>query len=229
MMRLSIGSLVLLLACPAAAQEVAAAPAASFDLAALIADGPPMSAARAATLAVESAPTLERARALRRAAEAGVSRARAAMLPRLELNAGYQHVDGFDDGQISIGADPATLDSLRTLAGMISDPASMMLWQGQIEAQANGSGVSIVIPRNRISFSARLTWPVSDLFFAILPAIDAAQAGSRVREHELALENASVRRNAMEAYYSLVRARGALAVTDEARRQAECGSAPLRR
>ncbi|MCB9597023.1 MAG: TolC family protein [Sandaracinaceae bacterium] len=218
MLRSSTLITALLVTLPASAQDVPEPPREAFDLAAAIADGPPLTAARAAELAVESAPSLERARALNRAAEAQVSQARAAMLPRLELNASYQHVDGFPDGQISLGGDPAALDAARMLAGTVSDPAARALWLGSIESQSGGA--SIVIPRDRISFSARLTWPVSDFFFAVLPAVDAAEAGVRAREREQEAAAAGVRRSAREAYYTLARARGALAVTQEAGRQA---------
>ncbi len=208
-----------LLPLSAAAQDVPPAPTGAFDVHAAIQDGAPLTAAEAAEQAVAAAPSLERARALQRAADAVVSRARAAMLPRLELSAGYQHVDGFEDGQISLGADPASLEAARALAQMVSDPASRALWLGSIESQATG-GASIRIPRDRFSFSARLTWPVSDLFFSVLPAVDAAEAGVRAREAEAEASAAGVRRSAREAYFTLARARGALAVTREADRQA---------
>lgn len=207
-----------LLPLSASAQDVPAPPTGAFDVHAAIQDGVPLTAAEAAEEAVAAAPSLERARALGRAADAVVSRARAAMLPRLELSAGYQHVDGFEDGQISLGADPASLEAARALAQMVSDPASRALWLGSIESQSGGA--SIRIPRDRFSFSARLTWPVSDLFFSVLPAVDAAEAGVRAREAEAEASAAGVRRSAREAYYTLARARGALAVTREADRQA---------
>ncbi|MCA9609431.1 MAG: TolC family protein, partial [Myxococcales bacterium] len=177
MLRTSTLVAIALLAAPAAAQDVPEAPTDAFDVRAAIREGTPLTAAQAAEQAVESAPTLERARALNRAAEAQVARARAAMLPRLELSATYQHVDGFPDGQISLGADPAALDAARVLAGMVSDPAARTLWLANIESQSSG-GATIAIPRDRINFQARLTWPVSDLFFSVLPAVDAAEAGA---------------------------------------------------
>ncbi len=219
MFRFSSFVVITLLATPAAAQDVPEAPTGTFDVREAIREGAPLTAAQAADQAVEAAPSLERARALGRAAEAQVSRARAAMLPRLELSATYQHVDGFPDGEISLGGDPAALDAARALAGMVSDPAARALWQGSIEQQAGG-GATIVIPRDRINFQARLTWPVSDLFFSVLPAVDAAEAGVRAREAELEATQAGVRRSAREAYYQLARARGAVAVAEEADRQA---------
>ena len=227
MTKTPILALLALCAAPAAAQGVPSPPQATFDLAAEIADGPAMTASQAADRAVASAPSLARARALSRAAEASVARARAATLPRLEVSATYQHVDGFEDGSIDIGSDPAAIEAARALASSVSDPAARTLWLGQIESQSGGSGVSIPVPRDRVGFSARLTWPVSDLFFAVLPAIDTAEAGVRAREHEEAVTTAGVRRSAVEAYYTLVRARGAAAVAREAQRQAEAAAAQV--
>ena len=221
-----------LLALPAAAQEasteVPAPPEpAPFDLDARISEGPPMTADRAAQRASETAPTMEQARALRDAAEASVARARAMMLPRLDLSARYTHIDGFPDGSIGVGADPAALAAARMLAQSVSDPAARALWLNNIDSQASAGSVTISIPRDQIAFSARLTWPVSDLFFAVFPAVDAAQAGARARGHQLAAADWQVQLQAREAFYQLARARGALAVAEEARHQAVAQQAQI--
>src|SRR5690606_23143849 len=91
MPRLVVVGLACLLVTLAAAQT---APGAPFDLYAAIADGPTLTADAAAERAAASAPGIDEARALSRASEASVSRARAAMLPRLELTASYAHVEG---------------------------------------------------------------------------------------------------------------------------------------
>ncbi|MBX3273803.1 MAG: TolC family protein [Sandaracinaceae bacterium] len=226
MLRSSTVLLLTLLALPAAAQELPEPPADAFDLSAAIADGTPLSAAAAADAALAAAPSLERARALARAAEAQIARTRAAMLPRLELSAAYQRVDGFEDGSIALGGDPAAIEAARALAASVTDPAARALWLGTIEQQAAGA-VTIAIPRDRVRFSARLTWAASDLFFSVLPAIEASEAGARVREHELEATRAATRRSALEAYYGLARARGAHAVTVEAQRQARAQRASV--
>jgi len=98
-----------------------------------------MTAERAAARALAASPSMEEARALSRAAEASVARARAAMLPRLELSATYQHIDGFPDGEIAIGGDPAALEAARMLAERVSDPAARTLWLGSLEQQGRGA------------------------------------------------------------------------------------------
>lgn len=195
-------------------------PQPAFDLSAALADGPPMTADRAAALAVGSAPSIERARALERASRASVARARAAMLPRLDLTARYAHVDGFPDGQIDTGGDPEALAAARMLAERVSDPAARMLWLGTLDQQTNG-GVTLAIPRDQISFGARLTFPVSDLFFAMMPAVEAAEAGERAQARQADAVEAQIARSAREAFYQLARARGGLAVARQAVLQAE--------
>lgn len=70
-------------------------------------------------------------------------------------------------------------------------------------------------------FQARLTYPVSTLFFSIIPRYKAAQKSaeaqklqSRIQEHTVALQ-------AREAYYNYARARAALMVAKSAQAQAE--------
>ncbi len=227
-------SLALLFASAAAAQEPNPAtqavpeppPPEPFDLAAALAEGPPMTADRAATMAVRSAPTLEQARALSRMSEASVARARAAMLPRLDLSASYMHVDGFPNGQISTGPSASELAAAQTLAGRVTDPAARALWQGSLSQQANG-GFTFVIPRDRFNFGAQLSWPVSDLFFAMMPALDAAEANGRMHQRQVEATEAQVARSAREAFYQLARARGGLAVARQARIQAEAQQARI--
>lgn len=192
---------------------------ATLDLEAAIADGPGLGVDEAAERALASSPSIERARALKRASAAALSRAQAAIWPRLELSAQYMRVDGFEDGAIETGRDPDELAAAQMLAAQVSDPAARLLWLATLDSQASSS-VSIAIPRNRFGVGARVQWPVSDLFFAMLPAIDAARAGTRARDAQVAVIHAEVRLQAQQAYYLLARARGALAVAEEAERLA---------
>ncbi|MEZ4335710.1 MAG: TolC family protein [Sandaracinaceae bacterium] len=61
---------------------------------------------------------------------------------------------------------------------------------------------------------------VNSLFFSVLPAVDAAWGGVGAREAVAEATEAGIRRSAREAYFQLARARGGLAVTQEADRQA---------
>ncbi|HET8932212.1 MAG TPA: TolC family protein [Polyangiales bacterium] len=209
--------LTLVATCVSATALAQEAPA--FDLNTALQSGPPMTADRAAELALQANPSADRVRALARASEASVARARAQMWPRLELSGRYTHIDGFPDGTISAGPSPQALTVARDMAGQITDPAARAVLLGQLEAQANSSPI-IKIPRNQIDFGAQLTWPVSDMFFAMLPALKSAKAAVHAEEARIAATEAQIRRDARQAFYQLARARGALAVATEAENQA---------
>lgn len=213
---------------PGAAQAQPAAPAASaihepsapeaFDLNGALRSGPPLTADGAAERALQANPTLERARALVRASASSVSRARAMMWPRLELSARYTHIDGFPDGKISAGPSADALAAGRDVANNVSDPVARGLWLASFDNQ--GGVATIKIPRNQFDFGVQLTWPVSDMFFAMLPALKSAKAATRADEAKVAATAAQIARDARLAFYQLARARGGLAVALEAKRQA---------
>jgi hypothetical protein len=73
--------LTLVATCVSATALAQEAPA--FDLNTALQSGPPMTADRAAELALQANPSADRVRALARASEASVARARAQMWPRL--------------------------------------------------------------------------------------------------------------------------------------------------
>ena len=194
---------------------VASAQEERFDLTAHLAEGDrALDAHEVVRLAVEHSPRVEITRMSIAAAEAGVRRATAALIPRLDLTARYAHIDGFPDGRIG-AADPAAIDAARTIAMSVTDPAARTLFLGTIEAQAAGS--TIRIPRDQFGFAARLTVPLSDILFAVLPALHGAEA--RVRAEELRADGAQrdVELSALEAYYRYAEARGVQAVATEAR------------
>lgn len=213
-MRSTMLLLCLALLAPAAA-SAQADEAPRFDLTARLAEGErALDAREAVRLAIARSPRVEVTRMSIAAAEAGVRRATAALVPRLDLTARYAHVDGFPDGRIA-AADPASLDAARALAMTVTDPSARALFLGTIEAQATGS--IIRIPRDQFGFAARLTVPVSDILLAVLPALHGAEA--RVRAEELRADAArrDVEMSALEAYYRYAEARGVLSVAMAAR------------
>lgn len=215
----SLFTFLALCASSSAAQEqaVASAPkdalATPFDLVSAIGEGTALTADQAAARAQEVSPSLERAEALTRAAEASVERARVQLWPRLDLSARVARIDGFPDGKIG-GMSGPELAAAQAAAAQITDPASRMLWERSIDQQAKGQ--TLKIPRNQVGFSARLSWPVSDTFLAIYPSIDAARASVRGSQAEREARDARVRLSAREAFYQLARARGSLAVAQRA-------------
>ncbi len=204
------------------AQEAGAAPGAepppAFDLMATISEGTPLKVDDAVQKVLAKSPTLERAEALARASQAAVERARTQLLPRLELTARFTHIDGFPNSRIGGTSDPNVLASARGLADQINDPASRALWLESLEQQAEGQVIQI--PRNQTALSARLTYRVSDLFFAVLPTIEAARSSSRAARAQARAKENRVRLNAREAYYQVAWAKGNLAVARRAVEQA---------
>jgi len=208
--------------CPAFAQAqppaapVTAQQTPSFDLAAALQSGPPLTADRAAELALQANPSAARVRALARASEASVARARAQMWPRLELSGRYTHIDGFPDGSIGPTMTPEERAMALSVVDNVSDPAARTLFQRQFDTQAP----TIRIPRNQWDFGVLLTWPVSDMFFALLPALKSAKAAVLAEAARVATTEAQIRRDARQAFYQLARARGGFAVASEAERTA---------
>jgi outer membrane protein len=184
-----------------------------FDLLAAMAEGTPLTADQAAARAQEVSPSIERAEALTRAAEAGVERARALLWPRLDVTARAAHIDGFKDPIIG-ALDPAAVQAGLALASQIDDPVSRALWTTSLERQ--GQGTTFKIPRNQVGLSGRISWPVLDTFLAVFPSIDAARANVRATQAERAARDARVRLSAREAFFQLAHARGNLAVAQRA-------------
>jgi len=195
-------------------------PGEPFDLVKVIAEGAPMTAQQAAERAALNSPSMQRAEALSRLSEAAVARGRVQLLPRLELSARYTHIDGFPDGKITPGGsvDPEMVAAARALASSIADPASRTLWLNSLDRSPQT--VSIKIPRDQVGFAARLSYPVSDLFFAVLPGLAAAESAARANKAQVEAREARVRLSARESFYQLARARGSLAVAQRAVEQA---------
>ncbi|MCA9617512.1 MAG: TolC family protein [Myxococcales bacterium] len=176
-----------------------------------------MTADRAAKLAVAASPSMAYARALSLEAEASVGLARTGLYPRLELEARYTHVDGFEDGQIDTGLSAEQLAAAQQLAQTVTDPAARQLWLNSLDAQGP---VTFEIPRNQYAFEARILWPVSDVIFAVLPGIEAAEERVAATDHAQRATRSSVELRATEAFYTLAKARGTLAVAQASERVA---------
>jgi len=193
-----------------------------FDVEASLAEGDRALDVRdAVARAVARSPRMDASRASIDAAEAGVHRATAALMPRLDLGARYTHVDGFPDGRFGTAPAPGTFDQLRALASGVGDPVSRTLFTGFINAQETQSTLTIRIPRDQFAFVARLTVPLSDTLLALLPALRGAEG--RVQAEALRGQAAErdVELQTVLAYDQYVEARGvsavALAAADLAR------------
>lgn len=62
------------------------------------------------------------------------------------------------------------------------------------------------------SVKASLTWPVSDLFFAMIPAQNARADALRVQEAQQQVERNQVARSVLQSYYQLAQARAGITV-----------------
>jgi outer membrane protein TolC len=92
---------------------------------------------------------------------------------------------------------------------------------GRVGGTGGAPSIRVKIPRNQTGFGARLTWQVSDMFFAMLPALEAAGESARASEAQVAARTLRVRLSARESFYQLARARGNLAVAERAVTQAQ--------
>ncbi|MEM6956370.1 MAG: TolC family protein, partial [Myxococcota bacterium] len=74
---------------------------------------------------------------------------------------------------------------------------------------------------NNYAFRASVTYPVSDLFFTILPAYRAQESGIEAQEAQLDVERAQVALRAREAFYEVIRARANASAAQKSLEQAE--------
>jgi outer membrane protein len=80
--------------------------------------------------------------------------------------------------------------------------------------------LTIPIPRDQVAFTARITVPISDIFFSALPAMDAAEERIEAEELRVDAAEADVQLAAIESFFRYVEARGVLAVATNGHEQA---------
>ena len=103
----------------------------------------------------------------------------------------------------------------------VNDPAAQTLWRGLLASFSSAEGFSFPVLLNQYAFRASMTYPVSDLFFSILPGYRAAQTAADAQRAQIAVQERGVGIRAKEAFYELARARFALDVSDKAVEQVE--------
>jgi outer membrane protein len=154
-----------------------------------------MSADQVADLAVKTAPSLTKANATAEQARQAAAQAVVAVYPRLDLIAQYTRM-----------SPPPPYGLPFSLP--VTDPVTMVT-----------TLTPVTFPKalvNQYLLQARVSYPVSDLFFQILPRYRAAQDTARARELSVRAEAYSVALQAREAFYSYARARAALLVAHSA-------------
>ncbi|MEM1413815.1 MAG: TolC family protein [Myxococcota bacterium] len=179
-----------------------------------------LSADEAAARAIATAPSLERAQAAVVVAEAGAQQARLALFPNLEASARYTRLSRVTNPDFGVGLGEADPAALETLLDSLNDPANEILWRGLSEG-LSGDAFAFPVLLNNYAFRASLTYPVSDLFFTIRPAYEAALQGVETQEAQLAVERRTVALQAREAYYEVARARATLIVAEKSLEQAQ--------
>jgi outer membrane protein len=182
---------------PSAAPAAAAAPApdaadAKFELsAALRSSGTPLTADEAAKRAASTAPAVGKAELAARKAELAASQANLGVYPRVELEARYTRLS---EGESMILNLPAAL------GGPTALPTPLL---------------------NQGLFQARVLYPVSTLFFSVMPRHKAGKLAAEAQKYQRKVELQTVSLAAREAYYEYARARAGLMVARSTLAQAE--------
>lgn len=203
-------------------RPAANAPNASFDIDAAMAPVPGgLTAGTVAARAVETAPSMEAARAALRQAEEGAARAWLAVLPRVDLSASYTRLSEVDQASLFSGLTPEQEAMARTAIAAVADPAAAALFTANLDAQLAQSGFSFPQILDQFALQATVSYPLSDLFFSILPAYDAATELSEAQRAQIDVQRENIALQAVEAYYALSRARGTAFVARASVEQAD--------
>jgi len=193
----------------------------TFNLTEALRGGEPLSSGQAAERAVKTAPSLEKVEAQARRAEAAAEQAFVAVYPQLVLEARYSRLSKVDPPAFftelpvvlnAIAQNQRDLDN-RVRALEMRDPLPNL--------QAPPPGDAIGFPVNAGLFQARLNWPVSALFFSVLPRHEALIKAAEAQRLQTHVQRQAVRLQTREAYYNYARARAALMVAKAALAQAD--------
>ena len=181
-----------------------------FELAQSLREGSEsLTAGQAAVQAVRTAPSVRRAQAANERARAAASLALVAVYPRLELEARYTRLSERDDVISSSFGDTFTdlFAQLQELLGSDEPLPTVMS--------------SLDLPLNQYQLQARLAFPLSDLFFQILPRYSASKRIAESQALTARAETETVALQAREAFYNYARGRAALLVARSALEQSE--------
>jgi len=185
-----------------------------LDLAAYLrGEGSGLTSDVVARRALETAPSLESARAAVRTAQAGAARAYLGFFPRLEFSARYTRLSEVTNG--SLGGSSITPEqeaALRALISSVEDPSARALFTINTDSQLALANFSFPVILDQFSIGGTLSYPLSDVFLQVLPGYEAAERGVDASESQLRARASEVAQNAREAFYNLARARAALAV-----------------
>lgn len=204
-------------------EEVPTPPQTTVDLAAVLrGEGRGWTSDQVAERALETAPSLERARAAVRQAGAGADRALYSLIPQINVGFRYTRLSEIENASLT-GEDTEQLteEQINAIVSGVMDPVAREI-DRQLLTTLNGfASIRFPVLLNQYSFTAGLTYPLSDAFLSILPAYEAAQENVRAARHNVDAQREAVAYAAREAYYGFARARGTLAVAQIALEQAQ--------
>lgn len=176
----------------------------------------------AALRAIETAPSLDRARASVRQAGAGADRALYALIPRVDVGFRYTRLSEIvNQGLVGDDAPMLTPDDIDNIVSGVGDPVAREIDRQVLTALSGFSSFRFPVILDNYSFTGALAYPLSDAFLSILPALWGAEENVRAAQHSVDAERETVAYSAREAYYNFARARGALAVAQISLEQAE--------
>lgn len=184
-----------------------------LDLAAYLrGEGTGLTGDDVARRALETAPSLDSARAAVRSARAGAARAYLGFFPRFEITARYTRLSPVTNGGLGSSISPEQEALARALIAGVDDPEAAALFTGNLEAQLALANFSFPVILDQFSIGGTLSYPISDVFLQVLPGYEAAERGVDASEDQLRARASEVAQNAREAFYNLARARAAHAV-----------------
>jgi outer membrane protein TolC len=204
-------------------QPVPEPPGTSLDLEAVLrGEGRGLTADVAAARAIETSPTVDRARATHTVARASVDRALYGFIPQLALSFRYTRLSEITNATLFQGdVDPGRAEMIAGLIAGVDDAEAQALHLDTYGIFAGFSNVRFPVILDQFAINATLTYPLSDVFFQVWPAYEGAQMAAEAQEISIDAQQEEVALQAREAFYTYARARGSLAVARIALEQAE--------
>ncbi|MBX7190863.1 MAG: TolC family protein [Sandaracinaceae bacterium] len=185
-------------------------------------EGQGLTADEVARRAVATAPTIAQGRAQLEQARAGAAQAYLAFFPRLDLTARYTRLSPITQGTLGNSSiTPEQEDMLRTLIGNVADPSAQALFTVNLESQLALANFTFPVLLDSVSLGAEIRYPVSDVFFQVLPSYEGAERAVDAQETQMQATASAVSQQAREAFYTYARARAATAVAESTVRTIE--------
>ena len=194
----------------AAAAAPQAAQQDTFNLSEALKGGEPLTSVQAAERALKTAPSLAKVEANAQRAELAAEMANISLYPKLDLEARYTRVSHVDS--------PETFKQLFTSLDSIARELNRV--SGMMNAQSPGTE-GIRLQDNQGLLQARLSWPVSAVFLAVIPRHEALVKAAESQRLQMFVERQTIKLRTRESYYNYARARAALMVAKAALAQAE--------